>query len=37
MCEKGVYINVPDYYFINGSTKVGIGYREVNWSSPIRH
>ena len=37
MCEKGVYINVPDYYFLNGSTKVGIGYREVKWSSPIRH
>ena len=34
MCEKGVYINVPDYYFLNGSTKVGIGYREVNWSLP---
>ena len=34
MCEKGVYLNVPDYYFLNGSTKVGIGYREVNWSLP---
>ena len=34
MCEKGVYINVPDYYFLNGSTKVSIGYREVNWSLP---
>ncbi len=34
MCEKGIYINVPDYYFLNGSTKVGIGYREVNWSLP---
>ena len=34
MCEKGIYINVPDFYFLNGSTKVGIGYRETNWSLP---
>lgn len=34
MCENGIYINVPDYYFLNGSTKVGIGYREDNWSLP---
>lgn len=34
MCENGIYINVPDFYFLNGSTKVGIGYREVNWSLP---
>ena len=34
MCESGIYINVPDYYLLNGSTKVAIGYREVNWSLP---
>jgi hypothetical protein len=34
MCANGVYINVPDFYLLNGSTKVGIGYREVNWSLP---
>lgn len=34
MCENGVYINVPDFYFLNGSTKTGIGYRETNWSLP---
>ena len=34
MCGKGIYINVPDFYFLNGSTKTGIGYREVNWSLP---
>jgi hypothetical protein len=34
MCAEGIYINVPDYYFLNGSTKVAIGYREVNWSLP---
>lgn len=34
MCAQGVYLNVPDFYFMNGSTKVGIGYKEVNWSLP---
>ena len=24
MCENGIYLNVPDFYFLNGSTKVGI-------------
>lgn len=24
MCENGIYINVPDFYFLNGSTKTGI-------------
>lgn len=32
--EKGVYLNAPDWYFLNGSNKVGIGYRETNWSLP---
>ena len=31
------HLNVPDFYFLNGSTKVGIGYREVNWSLPRDH
>ena len=34
MCANGIYLNVPDYYFLNGSTKVSIGYRETNWSLP---
>ena len=34
MCENGIYLNVPDFYFLNGSTKVSIGYRETNWSLP---
>ena len=34
MCEHGIYLNVPDFYFLNGSTKTSIGYREVNWSLP---
>lgn len=32
--ETGVYLNAPDWYFLNGSNKTGIGYREVNWSLP---
>lgn len=31
---KGVYLNIPDWYFLNGGTKTGMGYREVNWSLP---
>ena len=34
MCERGVYLNVPDFYYLNGSTKTSIGYKEVNWSLP---
>lgn len=32
--KEGIYLNVPDYYFLNGSSKTSIGYREVNWSLP---
>ena len=32
--SQGIYTNIPDFYFLNGSNKVGIGYREVNWSLP---
>ena len=32
--ERGVYINSPDWYFLDGSHKVAIGYREVNFSLP---
>ncbi len=31
---NGVYLNVPDFYFLNGSTKAAMGYRETNWSLP---
>jgi hypothetical protein len=31
---QGIYLNVPDWYFLNGSNKTGMGYREVNWSLP---
>jgi hypothetical protein len=31
---EGVYLNVPDWYVLQGSNKVGMGYRETNWSLP---
>lgn len=31
---RGVYLNVPDFYFLSGSNKTGMGYRESNWSLP---
>jgi hypothetical protein len=31
---RGVYINSPDWYFLDGSHKIGLGYREVNFSLP---
>ncbi len=30
----GVYINQPDYHYLNGGSKSSMGYREVNWSLP---
>ncbi|MBC9934799.1 alpha-galactosidase [Chitinophaga qingshengii] len=32
--EKGVYINAPDWYFMDGTNKIALGYREVNFSLP---
>ncbi len=32
--SKGIYLNVPDWYFLEGSTKIAMGYRETNWSLP---
>ena len=32
--SRGVYLNVPDWYLLNGSSKTGMGYRETNWSLP---
>lgn len=31
---QGLFLNVPDHYFMSGSNKTGMGYREVNWSLP---
>ncbi|MEN8226804.1 MAG: alpha-galactosidase [Bacteroidota bacterium] len=32
--SRGIYTNIPDIYHLAGSNKIGIGYREVNWSLP---
>ncbi len=32
--SQGIYLNVPDNYFLAGSNKTGMGYRETNWSLP---
>jgi hypothetical protein len=32
--EQGTYLNVPDWYFLAGSNKIAMGYRETNWSLP---
>jgi hypothetical protein len=31
---NGIYLNVPDWYYLSGSSKCGMGYREANWSLP---
>jgi hypothetical protein len=31
---QGIYVNQPDYYFLAGGSKTGMGYREDNWSLP---
>jgi hypothetical protein len=33
-CENGIYVNAPDWYLLDGSNKVALGYREVNFSLP---
>ena len=30
--ERGVYINAPDWYFLDGTHKIALGYREGNFS-----
>jgi hypothetical protein len=32
MRERGIYINAPDWYFLDGTNKIAIGYRETNFS-----
>ena len=31
---NGIYVNAPDWYFMDGTNKISIGYREVNFSLP---
>ena len=32
MRERDIYINAPDWYFMDGTNKIAIGYRETNFS-----
>lgn len=32
--EHGVYVNAPDWYILDGTNKMPLGYREVNFSLP---
>ncbi len=34
---NGVYLNIPDWYYLSGSTKCALGYRESDWSLPREH
>lgn len=34
MNARGIYINAPDWYFLDGTHKIALGYREVNFSLP---
>ena len=33
---QGVYLRIPDYYYLVGGNQCGVGYRENNWSLPRR-
>lgn len=35
--EKGIYLRIPDYYYLVGGNHCAVGYRENNWSLPRRH
>lgn len=30
--EHGIYVNAPDWYFLDGTNKIALGYREVNFA-----
>ena len=32
--ENNIYVNAPDWYFLDGTNKIALGYREVNFSLP---
>jgi hypothetical protein len=34
---RGVYLNVPDWYFLEGANKTPMGYVEANWSLPRQY
>ncbi|MBB6501426.1 alpha-galactosidase [Pedobacter cryoconitis] len=32
--ENGVYVNAPDWYFLDGTNKIALGYKETNFKLP---
>ncbi len=34
---EGIYLTVPDWYFLQGQSKTGMGYTEVDWSLPRQY
>jgi len=32
--ENGVYVNAPDWYFLDGTNKIALGYKEANFRLP---
>ena len=36
MKELSVYINAPDWLYLSGSNRCGVGYEEIGWSQPRR-
>ena len=32
--SEGIYLNIPDWYFLSGGSKCAMHYRESNWSLP---
>jgi len=32
--KNGLFVNAPDWYYLNGANKNALGYRETNWSLP---
>ena len=31
---NGIYLNIPDWYYLNGGSKCAMNYKENNWSLP---
>jgi hypothetical protein len=31
---EGIYLNIPDWYYLNGGSKCAMNYKETNWSLP---
>jgi hypothetical protein len=34
---EGIYLTVPDWYFLQGQSKTGMGYIETDWSLPRQY